>query len=203
MTTRTTSKTMTFFHPFKLTGMESDQPAGRYAVETDEELLENLSFPAYLRTGTYLTLPRRENGVISSETMRVDPAELQVNLNKGLETAMSKAATADVREPTFAELLEGSTVLQAISSARLTPDEFKAQFGDLQARRRSRKALADVDQRHAWKALQTWADDGGAVDDKDDSGSIRRRKRAIPRSSPMQQSQEPRHRGRSTVESLQ
>ncbi len=76
MTARTTCRTMIFSRPFRLSGMESEQPAGRYVVETDEELLEGLSFPAYRRTATYLTLPRRAHGVISSEMVRVDPAEL-------------------------------------------------------------------------------------------------------------------------------
>jgi hypothetical protein len=58
--------------------MESEQPAGRYVVETDEDLLEGLSFPAYRRLATYLTLPRRAHGVISSEMVRVDPAELEM-----------------------------------------------------------------------------------------------------------------------------
>jgi hypothetical protein len=49
MTVRTTSKTVTLLHPFNLTGMDNVQPAGTYTVETDEELLEPLSFPAYRR----------------------------------------------------------------------------------------------------------------------------------------------------------
>src|ERR1700724_632699 len=39
MTVRTTSKTVTFMHPFSLTGTDEVQPAGTYTVETDEELL--------------------------------------------------------------------------------------------------------------------------------------------------------------------
>lgn len=77
MTTRTTSRIMTFPRSFRLSGMEGEQPAGRYLVETDEELIEDLSFPAYRRMATYLTLPRRAHGVISSEMVRVDPAELE------------------------------------------------------------------------------------------------------------------------------
>jgi len=40
MTVRTTSKTVTFRHPFNLTGTDEVQPAGTYTVETDEELLQ-------------------------------------------------------------------------------------------------------------------------------------------------------------------
>jgi hypothetical protein len=45
MTMRTTSRTVTFIHPFNLSGMDKEQPAGTYTVETDEELLQTLSFP--------------------------------------------------------------------------------------------------------------------------------------------------------------
>jgi hypothetical protein len=34
MTVRTTSKTVTFMHPFSLTGTDEVQPAGTYTVET-------------------------------------------------------------------------------------------------------------------------------------------------------------------------
>jgi hypothetical protein len=37
MTVRTTSKTVTFMHPFNLSGADEVQPAGTYTVETDEE----------------------------------------------------------------------------------------------------------------------------------------------------------------------
>ena len=40
MTVRTTSKTVTFMHPFSLSGTDEVQPAGTYTVETDEELLQ-------------------------------------------------------------------------------------------------------------------------------------------------------------------
>ena len=40
MTVRTTSMTVTFVHPFNLSGTDEVQPAGIYTVETDEELLQ-------------------------------------------------------------------------------------------------------------------------------------------------------------------
>jgi hypothetical protein len=51
MTVRTTSKTVTFTHPFNLSGMDKVQPAGTYTVETDEELLQTSSLPAYMCFG--------------------------------------------------------------------------------------------------------------------------------------------------------
>ena len=59
MTVRTTSKTVTFMHPFNLSGMDEVQPAGTYTVETDEELLQTSSLPAYRRISTLMRLPAR------------------------------------------------------------------------------------------------------------------------------------------------
>jgi hypothetical protein len=49
MTTRTSTETVTFQHPFRLSRIDEVQPAGHYSIETKEELLEALSFPAYRR----------------------------------------------------------------------------------------------------------------------------------------------------------
>ena len=47
MTIRTSKKTETFKRPFVLGGFDEVLPAGTYSVETDEMLLEGISFPAY------------------------------------------------------------------------------------------------------------------------------------------------------------
>jgi hypothetical protein len=44
MTTRTTSRTIVFRRPFLLRGFDSEQPAGVYVIDTEEKLLESLSF---------------------------------------------------------------------------------------------------------------------------------------------------------------
>ena len=56
MTTRTTKSTVMFTRPFNLNGFDGEQPAGSYSVETDEELLEGVSFPAYRRMATMMQL---------------------------------------------------------------------------------------------------------------------------------------------------
>ena len=58
MTVRTTSKTVTFLHPFSVSGAIEAHPAGTYTVETDEELLQPSSLPAYRRIATLLRLER-------------------------------------------------------------------------------------------------------------------------------------------------
>jgi hypothetical protein len=56
MTIRTSKKTVTFRRPFALGGFDEALPAGAYSVETDEELLEGISFPAYRRILTVIRL---------------------------------------------------------------------------------------------------------------------------------------------------
>ncbi len=71
MTIRTRRESVTFGSPFPLPGVEGLQPAGTYVVETDEELLEQLSFTAYRRISTTLVVPL---GSGSYQMIRVEPA---------------------------------------------------------------------------------------------------------------------------------
>jgi len=54
MRTRTTSKTVIFAQPFIVDAADGEQPPGIYTVETEEELLESVSFPAYRRVATVM-----------------------------------------------------------------------------------------------------------------------------------------------------
>jgi hypothetical protein len=76
MTVRTTSRTVTFVHPFNLSGTDEVQPAGIYTVETDEELLEPLSFPAYRRISTLMRQPVRSMGRVLTQIVETNPVEL-------------------------------------------------------------------------------------------------------------------------------
>jgi hypothetical protein len=75
MTVRTTSKTVTFMHPFSLSGAIEAHPAGTYTVETDEELLQPSSLPAYRRIATLLRL-ERNTGAVLTQIVDTNPAEL-------------------------------------------------------------------------------------------------------------------------------
>jgi hypothetical protein len=57
MTIRTKETTVTFDHPFSLTALEGQQPAGVYRVVEDEEEIRDLSFLAFQRTATMLHVP--------------------------------------------------------------------------------------------------------------------------------------------------
>lgn len=75
MSSRTTVKSVAFPRPFALRGMDAEQPAGTYEVETDEELVEELSFPVYRRTAMWIHLPQRPGGD-GSHVVRIDQDEL-------------------------------------------------------------------------------------------------------------------------------
>jgi hypothetical protein len=76
MTARTTSKTVSFAHPFLLKGIDRILPAGDYRVATDEELIEGLSFPAYRRVSTTIFVPAQSAS--SVEMITIDPQELRM-----------------------------------------------------------------------------------------------------------------------------
>ena len=89
---RITATTVTFARPFRLSGFDQPIPAGSYAVETEEELLPGLSFAAYRRVATWLTLPPRPGGNILAEIAQVDPAELDAALAQDAALARDAAA---------------------------------------------------------------------------------------------------------------
>jgi hypothetical protein len=87
MTVRTSSKTVTFAHPFLLKGVDRILAAGDYQVVTDEELIEGLSFPVYRRVATMIFVPAESGGKSTVEMVTIDPQDLQaaqeLDLNHG------------------------------------------------------------------------------------------------------------------------
>ncbi len=81
MSTRTTRRVVTFARPFELSVIEGMQPAGAYTVETEEELLQDVSFPAHRRTATVLHLQAAPGSAALAHSVMVDPAELEAALN--------------------------------------------------------------------------------------------------------------------------
>jgi hypothetical protein len=77
MTIRTSSKTVTFAHPFLLKGVDRILPAGNYRVVTDEELIEELSFPVYRRVATMIFLPAESGSASTVEMVTIDPQDLE------------------------------------------------------------------------------------------------------------------------------
>jgi hypothetical protein len=80
MAERTIDSTVTFEHPFTLSGLDGPQPAGTYTLETTEEELPDVSFAAFRRTSTLLRLPAVSRPGATSEVVAVDLEELTAAL---------------------------------------------------------------------------------------------------------------------------
>jgi hypothetical protein len=87
MALRTRSTSVTFRHPFVLSGVEGVQPPGTYVVETDEEQILELSFIAYRRIATTMVLPARMGGAVVRQVVTIDPADLEAALAKDVDAA--------------------------------------------------------------------------------------------------------------------
>jgi hypothetical protein len=77
MTIRTSSKTVSFARPFLLKGVDRVLAAGQYKVITDEELIEEVSFPVYRRVATMIFVPADSQNSSSVEMVAIDPRDLQ------------------------------------------------------------------------------------------------------------------------------
>jgi hypothetical protein len=77
MTQRTVHSTITFSRPFRLSGFEEPLPAGTYKIETLEELIEGLSFPAWRRIETLLFLLQPPGQPKLTQVAVIDPVELE------------------------------------------------------------------------------------------------------------------------------
>ncbi len=87
MTLRTSRRSVTFRSPFSMRGVDGVQPAGTYTVESEEELLEQLSFTAYRRVSTSIVLPL--GGANSYQLLKVDPADLEAAELRDAQTDVS------------------------------------------------------------------------------------------------------------------
>lgn len=96
--TRTTVTSVSFARPFSLSGIEGMQPAGTYAVETEEELLQGLSFPVYRRVQTTLVLPAPPRSMILAQGVTVDPTELDALVRESNAELTACARSAGERD---------------------------------------------------------------------------------------------------------
>jgi hypothetical protein len=94
MTTRTNSQTVTFAHLFMLKGVDRLLPAGDYKVATDEELIQELSFPVYRRIATMIFVPAESHHASTVEMVAIDPRDLQEAQDRDAATPPTPAARA-------------------------------------------------------------------------------------------------------------
>lgn len=75
---RTTRSSVTFRAPFRVSPMDRDLPAGTYAVDTEEEIVEGNERTVYIRVATLLHVPSAN----TREIWTIDPASLQAALSR-------------------------------------------------------------------------------------------------------------------------
>lgn len=129
MTTRTTITSVTFKRPFVLGDFDEVQPAGAYRVETDEELLEFVSFPAYRRTLTMIHLHASPYHPGRTQMLDIDPNDLDAALTRDqaaaalpgeLETGMGVDARSPGLEPDLDEMMADPIVRSVMRSDGLS-----------------------------------------------------------------------------------
>ena len=91
MSIRTTRKIFKFSNPFSIEGIDQVLAAGDYEVVTDEELIEELSFPVYRRVATMLLAPTQS----SIEMVTIDPVDLAAALER--DTLAIKTASVSAK----------------------------------------------------------------------------------------------------------
>ena len=74
---RTKRRILTFKRPFTLKGVDGQLPPGDYELVTDEELIEELSFPVFRRVASWIMAPAR-GAATATEMIPIDPAEIAV-----------------------------------------------------------------------------------------------------------------------------
>lgn len=94
-TVKTTRKAYAFMHPFHLKGFDHSFPAGAYNVETEEEMLDGLSFVSYRRTGTTLQLIRTETTMIEPKIFNIDPRDFDLAVLRDRHQCAKEIAFSD------------------------------------------------------------------------------------------------------------
>jgi hypothetical protein len=78
MTSRTIDRTVTFQRSLILSNTDGPYPPGEYLVQTDEELIDQLSFSAWRRVATMIHV--RRGGI--TQVVTVSPQELDLILSR-------------------------------------------------------------------------------------------------------------------------
>ena len=76
MTERTNESLVSFRHPFALSDVDGIQPPGTYQIATVEVDIHGLSFVAFRRLSTTITLPAVGSSSARRQFVEIDPADL-------------------------------------------------------------------------------------------------------------------------------
>jgi len=78
MAVRMTSAEVVFHRPFVLYGFDKIEPPGTYKVETEEESIDDVSFPVWKRVATIIHITHGG----ATEYVRIDPEDLRKALTR-------------------------------------------------------------------------------------------------------------------------
>lgn len=88
MQERMTTRTVVFERPFRLAAVDALLPAGSYTVDTDEEIIPELSFVAYRRVRTTINLPTAAfHSAGARQVVTIDPEDLASALERDARAA--------------------------------------------------------------------------------------------------------------------
>ena len=90
MRIRSTVRSVRFIHPFRLVGVDDEQPPGDYDVTIDEEQIEGLTVQGWRRAATTIMISGR--GVTRSYT--IDPVDLEASLMRDAGATVVSAERA-------------------------------------------------------------------------------------------------------------
>ncbi len=119
MTIRTSRKTVTFSGPFVLNGVDETLPAGAYAVDTDEEPIEGISFLAYRRLSTWLHVGGKPGSRVLDRVIAIDPKDLNAALMR------DEAPAKMLNEPHLDEMLADPLVRLVMCSDGLSENDVR------------------------------------------------------------------------------
>ena len=102
MEIRTTSRLVTFRHPFHLDSLDGDQPPGTYTMDVEEERLDAMTLIGWRRIAVTLKLMRGG----TTEYVAIDMQDMrEALLRDGDQSPEPPAAPAAAQSPRLREIL--------------------------------------------------------------------------------------------------
>lgn len=96
MSIRTTERSVIFERPFRLGGIDGILPAGTYKIETEEALLEGVSFDAYRRLSTRIYLRNLAGHPGLTQIVTIKLGDLDAALERDRASAAATAGPSEV-----------------------------------------------------------------------------------------------------------
>lgn len=92
MTKRTTQTIIDFTSPFLLPSFDTRQPAGRYRIDYDEEMIEGATRLAWRRVGAFVFLPAVDSPGLTRQMVPLSMTDLSALLDTASAASASPSA---------------------------------------------------------------------------------------------------------------